>query len=282
VLCATRAARAGPQTPPMRCSIKSIPVGTPALVWIGPSVTNTRLRSTWQADIRPRPPGRSSRGAITTTMPMPLLKVRFISNVVNAGSGLQPGKQLGLGPAALLQVGGQAVGQHAGNVLQQAAAGDVGQCLDAAVCSGWAASAASTFFTYRRVGSMMAAGRACRPAWRAAVSPARSMHLRTRLKPLECTPPRPGPAPRRRPERCAGQDLAFFDRAHAKTSQVVLASGVHAGHLGGFAADQGAAAQFTTLGNATHHSGGGVDIELAAGKVVQEKQGLGALAPARR
>jgi hypothetical protein len=37
--------------------------------------------------------------------------------VANASGSLQPGKQLGLRPAALDQVLGQALGQHAGNVL---------------------------------------------------------------------------------------------------------------------------------------------------------------------
>src|SRR4051794_4814165 len=46
---------------------------------------------------------------------------------------LQPREQFAARPAALLQVGGQAVRQHARDVLQQAAAGDVGQRLDAGV-----------------------------------------------------------------------------------------------------------------------------------------------------
>jgi hypothetical protein len=55
-------------------------------------------------------------------------------DVVNAGGFLQPGKQFGLRPTAFLQVGSHALGQHAGNVLQQAAAGDVGQGLDGVLC----------------------------------------------------------------------------------------------------------------------------------------------------
>ena len=48
----------------------------------------------------------------------------------------------------------------------------------------------------------------------------------------------------------AGQDLRLLDHADRKAGQVVLAGRVHAGHLGGFTANQGAARQFATAGNA--------------------------------
>ena len=75
----------------------------------------------------------------------------------------------------------------------------------------------------------------------------------------------------------AGEDQGLFHHAHRKTRQVVFASGVHAGHLGGFAANQRTARQLTTLGNAAHHRRGGVHIQLAAGKVIEEKQRFRAL-----
>ena len=70
----------------------------------------------------------------------------------------------------------------------------------------------------------------------------------------------------------AGEDERLFHHAHRKTRQVVFASGVHAGHFGGFAANQGATRQLTPLGNAAHHGCGGVHIQLAASKVIEEKQ----------
>ncbi len=75
----------------------------------------------------------------------------------------------------------------------------------------------------------------------------------------------------------AGQDLGLFHGADGKAGQVVLAIGVHAGHFGGFAADQRAARQLAALGNAAHHGSGRVHVQLAAGKVIQEEQRLGAL-----
>jgi hypothetical protein len=51
-------------------------------------------------------------------------------DVVDASGGLQPGKEFGLWPTAFLQMRGQACRQHAGDVFQQATAGDVCQGLD--------------------------------------------------------------------------------------------------------------------------------------------------------
>src|SRR3546814_13206179 len=60
-------------------------------------------------------------------------------------------------------------------------------------------------------------------------------------------------------------------------SSDLFAVRVHAGHFGGFAADQGAAGQFATAGDALDHGGGGVHVQLAAGEVVEEEQRLGTL-----
>ncbi len=69
----------------------------------------------------------------------------------------------------------------------------------------------------------------------------------------------------------------FFYRSHCKTGQVVLAFGVHAGHLGRLTTDQGTSGQFTTLGNAANYLSCRVDRQLAAGKVIQKVQGFCAL-----
>ena len=75
----------------------------------------------------------------------------------------------------------------------------------------------------------------------------------------------------------AGQNFGFFYRADGKTGQIVFACGVHAGHLGRFAANQRATRQLTSLGDTTNHGRGRVNVELAAGKVIQKEQGLGTL-----
>ena len=63
----------------------------------------------------------------------------------------------------------------------------------------------------------------------------------------------------------------------AKPAEVVIAVLVEPGHFGGLAADQRAAGFPAAFGDAGDDGGGGLRIELAAGKIVQEEQRLGAL-----
>jgi len=66
----------------------------------------------------------------------------------------------------------------------------------------------------------------------------------------------------------------LLHRADGKAGEVVLAGRVHARHLGSLAANQRTASQLATLGDALDHVGGGVDVELAAGEVIEEEQRL--------
>ena len=75
----------------------------------------------------------------------------------------------------------------------------------------------------------------------------------------------------------AGDDLAFFHHTDCKTGEVVFAHRIHAGHFGGFAADQRAAGLFATVSNALDDFGGGGHVQLAAGEVVEEEQRFGTL-----
>ena len=75
----------------------------------------------------------------------------------------------------------------------------------------------------------------------------------------------------------ARQQRAALGRADRKATEIVIALPVEARHLRGLAADQRATGFAATLGNAGHDRGRRLRIELAAGKVVQEEQGLGAL-----
>ena len=80
-----------------------------------------------------------------------------------------------------------------------------------------------------------------------------------------------------RRDRLAVDDARFLDDADGEAGQIVFAVRIHARHFGGLAADQRAAGQFAALGDALDHRGRGVDIELAAGEVIEEEQRLGAL-----
>ncbi|MCY1215461.1 hypothetical protein D9M72_273080 [compost metagenome] len=78
-------------------------------------------------------------------------------------------------------------------------------------------------------------------------------------------------------DRLAGDDGGLFDRAHREAGQVVLAVGIHARHFGGFAADQRAARQFAALGDAAHHRRRRIHRKLAAAEIIQEEQRFRAL-----
>ena len=75
----------------------------------------------------------------------------------------------------------------------------------------------------------------------------------------------------------AVDDLGLLHHADREAGQIVFAVRIHAWHFGGLAADQRAAGQFATLGDAFDHLGRDVDVELAAGEVVEEEQRLGPL-----
>ena len=75
----------------------------------------------------------------------------------------------------------------------------------------------------------------------------------------------------------AGDHLVAIDRAHDEAGQVVLAVGIEAGHLRGFAADERAAVGLAGLGQAGDHALGHFGVELAAGQVIQKEQRRGAL-----
>ena len=75
----------------------------------------------------------------------------------------------------------------------------------------------------------------------------------------------------------ACQDFGFFYRPDSKAGQVIFAGRVHARHFGRFAANQRAARELTTSGNAAHDGRSRVHVQFAASEIVQEKQRLSAL-----
>ncbi len=75
----------------------------------------------------------------------------------------------------------------------------------------------------------------------------------------------------------AVDDRVFFHDADAEARQVVIAGGIHAGHLRGLAADQRSARLDAALDDALDHRLRHVDAELAGRVVVEEEQRLRAL-----
>ena len=75
----------------------------------------------------------------------------------------------------------------------------------------------------------------------------------------------------------AGDDIFFFDQPDGEAGEVVFAFRIHRGHLGGFATNQRAARQLTSVRDAFDDIGRNRDIEFAAGKIIQKKYRLGTL-----
>ena len=193
--------------------------------------------------------------------------------VINACRGLQPGKQLALRPCRFVQLRRGVVWQHARNVLEQAAAGDVRQPFDGVLGQSREdglhvqARGAHDGFAKRqavqRLGQLIASPLDAFAHQRKAVAvhavAGQAQHNITGLNGF------------------ASEQLAFFDNGYGKACQIVFASGVHARHFGGFAADQGAAAFFAAFGDAANYGCCGFHVEFAAGKVIEKKQWLGTL-----
>jgi hypothetical protein len=74
------------------------------------------------------------------------------------------------------------------------------------------------------------------------------------------------------PDRRTVDDPILLDHPDREPGQVVLADRVHPGHLGGLAADQRAAGDLAAQRDAADHLGRDLDVELAAGVVVEEEQ----------
>ena len=74
-----------------------------------------------------------------------------------------------------------------------------------------------------------------------------------------------------------GQDLLALDRAHGEAREIVVVAVIHAGHLGGLAADERAARLPAALGDPGDDLARRRHIELAGREIVEEEQRLGAL-----
>jgi hypothetical protein len=73
------------------------------------------------------------------------------------------------------------------------------------------------------------------------------------------------------------QQAVAFDRADGKARKIVIARIVEPRHLGGLSADQRAARLLATPRDAADDGRCHAKLKLAAGKVVEEEEGLGAL-----
>ncbi len=79
-------------------------------------------------------------------------------------------------------------------------------------------------------------------------------------------------------DRAAVDDLVLFDNADGEACEVVFTGRIHARHFGGFAADQSPQpASSQPLATTSDNAAGDVNVELAAGIVVEEEEAAGTL-----
>jgi len=83
-------------------------------------------------------------------------------------------------------------------------------------------------------------------------------------------------------QRIAGLDVTavnqrvMFDHSDTKAGKIIIALGIHPGHLSRLTTDEPGTGLATALGNATDNLLGGVHIQLAGGVVVKKEKRLGA------
>ncbi len=75
----------------------------------------------------------------------------------------------------------------------------------------------------------------------------------------------------------AVDDGFLLHHADAEARQIVVGAVIHAGHFGGLAAHQGTPGLDAPFDDAGNDPLADIDIELAAGKIIQKEQRLGAL-----
>jgi len=71
--------------------------------------------------------------------------------------------------------------------------------------------------------------------------------------------------------------LVFFDHTDTETGEIVIAAVIHAGHLGCFAADQGATSLSAALDDAGDDAFGHPNVEFSGGVIIEKEQRLGTL-----
>src|SRR3546814_11639898 len=76
---------------------------------------------------------------------------------------------------------------------------------------------------------------------------------------------------------CSSDLIVALDRAHRKTSQIIFAVRIHAGHFGRLAADQRATGDAAALGDARDNLFGDSIVQPSGGEIIEEEQRLRAL-----
>ena len=208
-------------------------------------------------------------------MPMPMLKVLNISRSGHVALLLDEVKDGQHRHVALLDLGGHALGQAAGDVFIETAAGDVGDGLDRDLLhEGQDALDIDAGGGQQRLTQGLAA-----QGLHGGLQ-IRVLHVQDLADQREAVGVHAGGG--QAEDHIAGldlglvKDLVLIHHAHGEAGQVILVDGIEARHLGGLAADEGSARLDAALGHTGDDARDLLRDVLAAGDVVQEEQGLGA------
>jgi hypothetical protein len=189
---------------------------------------------------------------------------------------LQEGHQARLGPGVGVDMGVELGREDAGDILEQAAAGDVGEGVDMARADQRQQRAnVDAGGGHQRVdeeGRLVEDGRAVQfPALVGGEAADEAVAVAVDARRGEAEDHVSGD------NLVSGQHLIALDRADAEAGEVIVAIAIHARHFGGLAADQRAAGLAAALGDAGDHGGGDSIVEFAGGIIVEKEERLRAL-----
>ena len=189
---------------------------------------------------------------------------------------LQPAEQRRQRPGLSVEAGGEGVGQDARDVAGQAAAGDVRQPFDEGGMLAFEGEQRAHVKPRGGDDRLTQGGAAIKGSVKVragAVENLADERVAIGMRAAGCQPQHNVSGT----NAAAVDDFVFFHDADGKSGQVIFAFRIHAGHLGSLAANQRAARKLAALGNTGDDGSGGVLREFAAGEIVEEKQGFGAL-----
>ena len=188
----------------------------------------------------------------------------------------QPTEDRRQGPGLRIDLRRQAVGQHARDVFQKSAAGDMGQGLDLA---GGGCREAALYIKPSGREQRLGHGLTRREGGGIGPAELRLFHNPPHQRETIGMNARGSETQDdiALGDRAAVDPLAALHGAHREAGQIVVARGIHARHFGGLAADQGAAYFLTGLSDAGDDGAARRHIELSGREIVEEEEGFGAL-----
>ena len=189
---------------------------------------------------------------------------------------LQESHQAGLLPCTRINLGMSAIGQNARDILEQSAARDMRQCVDlAGADERQKAGDINAGRRNQRVDQQAFGIKQGRAVKLPPLILGQSAHQRIAVG-MHARAGQPDQH-MARGNSVTRQLLAALNRAYAKSSEVIIASCIHARHFRRLAADQRAARLLAAISDARNHTLCNPVFELSSGKIIEEEQRFCAL-----